>query len=258
MTHRVVSTAAIAIALMSLAFVAGVPAWAGHDGIHPTFRAEHAYLTCSFSQGSYAWRIEQPGSALQGNGCQALQPVEPYVAATGCTAARICWPYRSWWGMSFRGEFTGNLRDLTLQIHRLSPIEQIEPLGSRPDVGLRVDGNWIPLEAAESAPTTAGPSDMYQLSIGGLGCAREVLDEDGGVADVVTDGLATEDGPGSHVHDIQILIWGSQFWGPPWEPSVWVWGASEFPSGITANPETELTGDLRVAAKPADCSDETA
>jgi hypothetical protein len=231
-----------------------LPAGAEHGGTHPTFREERTYINCAGPtkvenanlplSGPPDWDTTPPAqSATEGGGCGALDPG----ALRGGNPQTI-------YDAVFRGLFQGNLRDLTFELHNLvlSQVRTGETFRVR--VRMLIDGVEIFPETegvfVDVTPelSETGISEKFLFSVTGLGCAREILDEDGNVVDVVRGGLATQDGDGSQVRDIQIAI--DSFFID--RASAWVWDATEVPSGITFNPD-ELAEAQVPASNPAIC-----
>lgn len=133
----------------------------------------------------------------------------------------------------FWGSFTGNLRDMTIELHGI-PNRSI--LGSSQDgspIILRIYGQTIELNPPPVSSAPVGSPVRYEISIPSLGCAKPVLDGAGTPIAVIADGFATENGTGCRQRQIRLSIGG----GP------WIWGASEFAAGITFNP-TQLASTL--------------
>jgi hypothetical protein len=240
---------------------AGGPAAATHGGSHPTFRTERVYFHCAgvnkvqnvaiVTDGTPSWDTTAPTQSVQqGAGCGALDPG----AARGTAQESI-------YDAAFRGKFTGNLRDLTVELHNLA-LSRLRP-GQMFILRVRLSidetpvftetvGNFVNVVPEASS---TGASEKFLFSIRGLGCAREITDADGNVVDVKTAGLATDDGNGDDEHELLLTI-DSGIVGAPTQNqtqnSIWVWDTTEVPSGITFNPETLAAGSVRID-KPASC-----
>jgi hypothetical protein len=148
---------------------------------------------------------------------------------------------------AWRGTFTGNLKNLTVEAHMID-------LGlSRSDdtfglqIALIIDGNvWVDRTTSIDAPLTrssTAASGSFKFSITGLGNFTNVLDANGNIVDVKTQGLVTEDGDGTEEHTITLGLRGFAEY-----PTAWVWDTTEVPAGITFNPAT--LQPLKVAATP--------
>lgn len=70
--------------------------------------------------------------------------------------------------------------------------------------------------------SSTGLSELYELSITGIG-------------------LATEDGDGTTVHEITVYLDTD----PSQANSIWVWDTTEVPSGIVFNPATLATAQIQ-------------
>jgi hypothetical protein len=215
------------------------PATATHDGIHPTFRSERVYYQCGalkVNNANYlqtgnaaAWNTTAPAQSFQqGAGCGHLDlvfygtdPDSPYDAV-------------------FEGTFTGNISSMTFEIHNLL-LGQVRAAGSY-SVGLRVLIDGSPLfgaaQGAEVSTTpelsSSGASEKMTFSLIKLGCAKNILDAQGNVINVKTDGFATEEGDGEEEHTILVAM--DQYYLD--QAAAFVWGATEVPSGITFNAAT--------------------
>lgn len=229
---RLYPTAILAVAA-SMALV--TPATATHGGIHPTFRSERVYFHCAGpakvenanfqATGAVSpWNTTAPAGSYQtGNGCGWLDP--------GHTSGGIH-------DANFSGAFTGNLKALTIEAHNLL-LSQVDANNIRRiTVGLTIDGT--PLLATDTfvdmTPeiSSTGLTEKFLISIPSLGCTKDVLDAEGNVINVVTDGLATEDADGTTVHQITLTLDSTY----SDRGGAWVQDATEIPSGVTFNPET--------------------
>jgi hypothetical protein len=251
--NRLRSAFGVAVAFgVALALVAP-PAGASHGGIHPTVRMERVYFHCNgptkvgnlnlVTNGPVSWNTSPPaGSVSDGEGCGNLDPG----AARGSNQATV-------YDAQFRGVFTGNLESLTVEVHNLL-LNQIDLDGSyRIRVWLTIDGETIVpdttfVDVAPEASAT-GASHKFLFSVPDLGCSREVLDEEGNVVDVVTDGLVRQDGDGTLEHDVLLTLdsWFTD------RASAWVYDTTEVPSGITFNPDAELAPAKANPTDPANC-----
>ena len=240
------------IGLLAVLAIAA-PASATHGGIHPTARPERVYFHCNgptkvgnvnlVAAGPVIWDTTPPaGSVTEGEGCGNLDPG----AARGNNQGTI-------YDAQFQGTFTGNLEDLTIEVHNLL-LNQIDTDGSyRIRVWLTIDGvevipNTTFVDVAPQASET-GASHKFLFSVPNLGCSREVLDEEGNVVSVVTDGFVTQDGDGTSEHDVLLTLdsWFAD------RASAWVYDTTEVPSGITFNPDGDLATAKANPADPANC-----
>ena len=216
-------------AVLSLTILTAAPAAATHGGIHPTFRKESVYFHCAgptkvsnvnnaAADGAPAtWNTTPPSqSATAGAGCGAIDVGA--VRATGQVDA------------IFKGTFTGNLRDLTVNLHSLLLSR------ARTSANMTVKVQWLEIDGAaviENTPlevtpvvSSTGASELVSFSITGLGAAN-----------------ATEDGDGTTVREIMLMIDTD----PNQANTIWVWDATEVPSGIEFNPDTLAAAKLRAA-----------
>jgi hypothetical protein len=239
----------------------GGPAAATHGGIHPTFRTERVYFHCAgavkvqnvglVTDGTPSWDTTAPTQSVQeGAGCGVLDPG----AARGTAQETI-------YDAAFRGKFTGNLRDFTVELHNLA-LSRLRP-GQMfiLRVRLSIDGTPVFTETVGNfvnvvpEVSSTGASEKFLFSVRGLGCAREITDADGNVVDVKTAGLAVDDGNGAAEHEILLTV-DSGIIGQPTQNqtqnSIWVWDTTEVPSGITFNPETLAAGSVGIN-NPASC-----
>jgi hypothetical protein len=233
--------------VVCLAALAAGPAAATHGGIHPTLRTERTYFTCVG-----ATKVQNV-SMLQGQvpGWDTSAPTQSVQQGAGCgtadTALTNTSTVENGQDGAWKGTFTGNLKDLTIEAH------MIDVGASRTDdvfpvlIWLIIDGNtWIERTTQLDVPlvrSSTGASGMLKFSITGLGKITNVLDSNGNVIDVKTQGLVTEDGDGTAVHEITLGLRAFADY-----PTAWVWDTTEVPSGITFNPATLEAA--RVAATP--------
>jgi hypothetical protein len=154
----------------------------------------------------------------------------------------------------FHGTFTGNLASLTIEAYDLV-LSQVDANNvSRIRLWLTIDGtevlNWDASYVDLSRElTNDGATSRFVFTVPDLGCSRDVLDADGNVVDVVTDGFVTEDGDGIGEHDILLTL--DSYYTD--RGSLWVYDTAEVPSGITFNPG-EPTGPVVAPLDPANCS----
>jgi hypothetical protein len=227
-----------------LAALAAGPAAATHGGIHPTFRKEAVYFHCAgptkvsnvnnaaADNAPAPWDTNPPAqSVTEGAGCGAIDL--GVVRDTGYVDA------------FFKGTFTGNIRDITVSLHHLL-------LGrARQAPGYTVKVQWLEIDGVpliENLPipvtpvlSSTGASELVEFSITDIGSATEIKDADGNVIDVKTTGLATEDGDGTTVHEVMLMIDTD----PNETNSIWVWDTTEVPSGIVFNPDTLASARLK-------------
>ena len=231
--------------IVLLAALAAGPAAATHGGIHPTFRKEPVYFHCAgptkvsnvnnatADEAPAPWDTTPPAqSVTEGAGCGAIDIA--VVRATGAVDA------------FFQGTFTGNIRDLTVSLHHLLLGRVRSAPGYTVKVQwLQIDG--VPLIENTALPVTpvlssTGLSELVEFSITNIGSATEIKDAEGNVIDVKTTGLATEDGDGTTVHEVMLMIDTD----PNETNSIWVWDTTEVPSGIVFNPDTLAGARLKI------------
>lgn len=204
------------------AFLATVAVPAGAQETGPTFRTERAYFTCLESNKVQnipmlngeipTWDTTAPGSAATGNGCGMY---ENNVNAAGLN-------------LDVQGTFTGNLDSFTVELHNLGQ-SQTTPDGTlRMIATLVVDDECFADTGSMAFPVVpgVGPGHKITYTFTGLHFDDEL-------------------GDGTQEHTIFIQARSSQ----EDTQSLWVWGASEVPSGITFNPAT-----LEATQIPVDCS----
>ena len=226
----------------AIGVVAGLagPVGATHGGFHPTFREERVFFHCGggtkvknvdYAQGGLApWDTTAPAQSVQqGAGCGVIDP----------SALRNTTPAGGPADAAFGGTYTGNLENLTVELHMLAT--------SPGSVGndtvditpwLVIDGeayvtDTTILTGVPLVASSTGASRKIEFTITKLGTVREVLDSSGNVVDVVTTGLAKESAAGEHEIQLNVRIRGT---GTP--NAVWVWDTTEVPSGITFNDTT--------------------
>ena len=242
--------------LIALAAVAALatPALAGHGGVHPTFRPESVYFHCTGPT-----KVQNVNHQL-GSGAptwNTTAPTQSYTQGAGCGTVDsflFLEDSENIYDASFKGTFTGNLRNLTVRLHNLL-LGRVRTTDATPlAIRLLIDGQHYISSApglpygsmveVSPVPSSTGATELLEFSITGLGSATEVKDSQGNVIDVRTTGLATEDGDGTTEHEIVLMIT------PVYTPynNAFVWDASEIASGITFNPSTLAAAKL--AATP--------
>ena len=220
-----------------IVLLAASSAQASHGGIHPTFRSESAYFHCTGPtkiytvnqqlvpfRGSIPWNTTAPAQSLtQGAGCGTLDTFLTHESLD------------NEWDVTFRGTFTGNIRDLTVQLHDLA-VGRVRSTATVPlNVRLLIDGeHYLPLGTGTGtrvdvtpAPSSNGVTELFQFSVTDIGSAKE-------------------DGDGTTQHDIVVHLTPT----PAPFNTAWVWDASEVASGITFNPAT-LAASTVAATTPS-------
>ena len=213
---------------------AATSAQASHGGIHPTFRSETVYFHCNGPTKLYSlhnhyvpWRVPVPWNTTP--------PAQSYKQGAGCVALDTSLSHDSnnnEYDVTFGGDFTGNLRDLTVRVHGLlvgSPLvkDQLR-------VRLQIDGeHYLPLGVGNigtyvdvtPVPSSDGITQLIEFSITDIGSANE-------------------DGDGTTKHQVIVHVTTTNL---P-DTGVYIWDASEFASGITFNPAT--LANSKVKATP--------
>ncbi len=246
---------ALAIATSALAALAlAPPVGAAHQGEHPTTRSERMYFHCAgptkvenvnlVVSGPTSWNAEPPTQSLQqGGGCGSVDSG----ALRGGNPQTL-------YDAVFRGTFTGNLRDMTLELHNVL-IGRVRSGGAF-TVRVRMLIDEVPVfpETVGAAVTVTperssnGTSEKLVISIPDLGCTREITDADGNVVEVVKGGLVAEDGDGTTERTIKLAI-DSYF---AERAGLWAWDATDVPAGITFNPASLAAAQARPTT-PAVC-----
>jgi hypothetical protein len=242
------------LATLALAALSS-PALAGHGGVHPTFRSENVFFHCTAPTKVQNVNFAAGGVTPEWN---TTAPTQSYTQGAGCGTVDtflFLGDSESIYDASFKGTFSGNLRDLTVRLHNLLLGRVRTAATTSLAVRLLVDGEpYIPsptptlpygsVVEVTPVPSSTGATELLEFSITGLGSATEVLDSQGNVVDVKTTGMAKEDGDGSTEHEVVLTIT------PAFTPytNAFVWDATEIASGITFNP-TALA-PARLAATP--------
>jgi hypothetical protein len=233
-----------------LILLAAAPASATHGGIHPTFREERVYFHCTGPTKLYNVNrlvLTQPYITTW----NATPPSQSVQQGAGCGGVEFGGFSNDVYDVAFQGTFTGNVRDLTIEIHQLL-------LGNARTAAtetLRLNA-WIddkPLFPPGTQPTngrtvtvtpvrsSSGASEKFVFSITNIGYANDVKDAQGNVIGVQRGGAALEDGDGTEEHTFLLYI-GTH--GNSTDADVktklgaWAWDTTEVPSGITFNPGT--------------------
>jgi len=228
----------------------GSPAAGEHGGIHPTFRTESTYFHCNGPSRIYNlnWFAAVGGESAF-IPWDTTPPAQSVTDGGGCGGVDVGWTTNDPWDMVFAGTFSGNLRDMTVRLHEVLVDNVRESSTQLVRIYAEVDGVPIfpPGDSATTyegrafsvAPQTANSdaTALYEFTITNLGYAEEVLDEEGNVVDVLTDGAVTENGDGQRERSIRLLVGIDSFLGedPPTGTTLWAWDTTEVPSGITFN-----------------------
>ena len=204
----------------------GGVATATHGGPHPTFRTEKTYFHCvgatkvqnlSATAGQIpSWNTTPPSGSVQaGNGCGYYDNLVNNNPGGAPLFFDAIW----------QGSFSGNLKELTVELHRLLPA-QGATFPNRLVVVLTVDGeerlnnnNVVITPIASST----GASQSAFITITNLN-------------------YATEDGDGTQSRPVSLTIRGFNE-----TQSIWVFDTTEVPAGITFNPAAR-TGTVVPAA----------
>lgn len=222
-----------AAALMALLVLTAHPASAGP--LDPQFRNERTYFHCGaptklgnanlMVDGSVpGWNTTPPAGSVQaGNGCGTADFNAVLIVVADANPTDGVW----------EGAFTGNLKDLTVQVDCIclgtSRADNSASIGVR----LQIDGEPITGDGTARHNLTvtqqnSGATQRYEFSVTNIGITEPNIDIDG-------DGIG--DNPfGVEVHEIQLILEGyspqTNAWG------MWVYDTTEVPSGITFNPTT--------------------
>lgn len=239
----------VSIALVALT---AVPAAATHGGIHPTFRSENVYFHCTGPTKVHTVNWQLGSGPVPWN---TTPPTQSYTAGAGCGGLDTFLYHTDTdniYDATFRGTFTGNLRNLTVRLHNLL-IGRVRTIDATSlAVRLLIDGeHYLPLGIGYGSqvdvipvPSSTGATELLEFSITDIGTVKEVKDPQGNVIDVLTTGVAKEDGDGATEHEVVLQV--TPFYTPP--SNAFVWDAAEIASGLTFNPPT-LAG-ARVKATP--------
>lgn len=246
---RIVRTLSASALLMGLL---AAPAAGTHGGNHPTFRQERVYFHCNGDTKVYnANWLAQAGGEAAYVPWNTTPPPGSVTTGAGCGGADVGQISNEFYDVVFLGTFTGNLRDVTVQLDefivnqmrenvtdvRLRVYGEIdgEPIfpGGTPDTGYT--GRTVTVTPTR---VNSGATDRYIFSITNLGYAIDIFDEDGNLIDVETGGMALENGNGVNEHYLRLLVGIDSFFGedPPTGTTTWVWDTTEVPSGLTFNP----------------------
>jgi hypothetical protein len=195
-----------------IAVVGALAVPASGQEVVPTFRNERVYFKCAdgakvqnvpVSQGTIpSWGTAPPaGSAAAGNGCGFYE--------NAGNAAGL--------NLEFKGTFTGNLDNLTVELHDIyagagRPNNQIQMRAV-----LNIDGEELVVTELQNFPTSASSNGVTQR----IAFTFTQLNFD------------DEIGDGTQVHEIHFVARGGTE-----TQSLFVWDATEVPAGLTFNPAT--------------------
>lgn len=240
---------------LTLVVITAAPALATHGGIHPTFRTEGVYFHCTGPTKVHAVNTALSPSVVPWN---TTAPSQSYTQGAGCGTVDTFFfhpdpttPYDA----SFRGTFSGNLRNLTVRLHNLVLGRVRTGTVTQLGVRLQIDGqDYLPLGTGRNGslvdvtpvPSSTGATELLEFSISDIGSAKEIKDGQGNVIDVQTTGPVTEDGDGSLEREVTLIV--TPFFTP--YNNAFVWDATEIASGMTFNPPT-LAGTRVKATPPA-------
>jgi hypothetical protein len=240
--------------LMAIGVLAAVakPATATHGGFHPTFREERVYYHCgdgtklknidhAQSGGLIPWNTTAPSqSAEDGAGCGKLDPASLRNTQT---------PGGGPFDLAVGGTYTGNLQNMTIEMHLLAHSPGNAPTDTRTVTPwLVIDGETFladqtMLAAVPMVSENSGATRKIEFTITNLGKVTEIKDAQGNVTGLTLTGLAKESANGEH--EIQLNV---RARGLGAENALWVWDTTEVPSGITFNDTTPST--TKVQATP--------
>jgi hypothetical protein len=258
---------AVRFAVVSLAVLAVaasiIPAAAGSGAIHPTFREERVYFKCTGQTKLYNINRYLVGQLQYKTGWGTAPPSQSLQQGGGCGGVEYGGYSNDQYDVAFEGTFTGNVRDLTIEVHQVllgsvrtattetlrlnmwideKPLFPIGPAPTDPK------GRTV---TVSPVPSANGTSEKFVFSITNIGYANEVKDDQGNVVGVERGGAALEDGNGSREHTFLIYL---GTYGNSLDSDVktklgsWGWDATEIPSGITFNPgalaQAQVAADL--------------
>ena len=254
--RRSVVASLLLVGIVALAGPAGA-----YTGVRPTFATSNVYFHCTGDTKLYNlnW-TEDLGDESAYARWDPNPPAQSVEDGAGCTALDAGWVTNEVYDPVFQGTFTGNLRALTVHIHEFL-FNQTRQGATQPmRVYAEIDGTPIfPKGSTDGAydgrgftvtpsPENAGVTDLVEFTITNIGYADPVYDSAGNLVDVRHGGVAEEDGDGTQVHTLKLMLGVDSFVGddPPTGSDLWVWDTREVPSGITFNPEEPA--DATVAA----------
>lgn len=247
-----------------LALLVAAPAGATHGGNHPTFRDETVYFHCTGQTKVYQvnW-LSEVGAESSFARWDTSAPSQSVTDGGGCGALDAGWVTNDLYDAAFIGNFTGNLREMTVSIHEFLLGNTRTSTTQKMRVYAEIDGvPLFPKGTTEGAYTgrgftvtpvvdNGGATHFVEFSITNIGYATDIFDAEGKLIDVETGGAALEDGNGTGEHTIKMFLGMEGFPGedPPLGGDMWVWDTTEVPSGIVFNPQ-QLSGDTVAADLP--------
>lgn len=216
-----------AIAVLAAAML--VPATAGAEGELPTFTQQDVWFNCDGQDAKVVnasakipgWDTTKPTASVQsGAGCGQLDPAFLINTVENTSQADASWT----------GTFTGNLNQLTVELHSIyagTARTGAQKFGFTPK--LYIDGELISFDKAileaTPVPSATKASEMIRFSLTNL----NVVD------DLNADGIA-DPGPGTTEHTITLQA-ANQYINTN-GLGAWVWDTSEVPAGISFNSAT--------------------
>ena len=255
----------VKIVALSSVVIGGLVALAGpasaYTGIQPTFATSNVYFHCTGDTKleNVNW-VETLGDESSYTKWDANPPTQSVQSGAGCGALDEGQTTNEVYDPVFQGEFTGNLRDLTVHLHeflfgntRQGATQPLRVYAEVDGIPIFPRGNYEGNGAYDGRGFTVTPvsenmgaTDLVEFTITNIGYANYTYDDQGNVVDVQTGGVATENGDGTTVHTLKLLVGIDTFVGddPPTGTDMWVWDTTEVPSGITFNPDAPATATV--------------
>ena len=231
-----------------IALLIAMPAHASHGGVHPTFRTEDVFFHCNGDTKLYnANWLMQLSAESSYVPWDTTPPAASATTGAGCGAYDLGGITNPFYDPVFNGYVTGNIRDITVRLHHLvlSNARNGQPLDITVQAvldGENLFGTAGKTVAVTPTPGNSSATEQFEFSLTNIGAATDVLDAEGNVVGVETSGAATEDGDGTYERQLTIFVGVSEY---P-RPGLWVWDATEVPSGMTINPATLAPATVQV------------
>lgn len=228
---------AVALATALVVALAG-PGSATHGGKHPTFGEKRYYFHCAGGSTMKLQNLSSPSpfdamapmtSVAGGGGCGVVDPgVLINTSPSGGPA-----------DAAFSGTFTGNVKNMTVELWLAGHTNYSPLLPADVDIWLVIDGNEYLAQATHVAEipyqgSLTAAFRKIEFSVVDLGWTKNVFNAQGELVDVLYGGVVADDGNGTTEHEVQVTI--RQHYSD--EAGTWVWDASDIASGITINDPT--------------------
>ena len=222
--------------------------------VQPTLRSETVYFHCpgptKAHQANYVAGALSGGSFANWN---ATAPTQSASEGAGCGGLDWGGTTNPFYDPMFKGEFTGNLKTMTVRIHNL--LLGNATSGATESLRIWGDIDGVPIfpasgRAVQVTPVvnSNGSTEMYEFTITNIGIIEDITDENGNVIGTRTGGAVTETGDGTQVRTITLGIGlnGTNFGGDPagHKAGALVWDTTEVPGGITFNPAAPAAATL--------------